>query len=194
MIGSILLLRKGFIPEAVLYLCVVQMQLVEFFIWRNLRCDAFNRVVSRVGMVINHLEPIVFWLAIAYVYGLPSWLNAWMFLFAAFSLMYTISVWKKTQCTTPSEQSAPHLYWQWNHEGPSFRLFYGFFLFSVVALSYFGLPQGHINAILALLSYFISMAIYGDKHTVGAMWCFAAAFGPWILLLLYRHVPSQRQC
>ena len=37
------------------------------------------------------------------------------------------------------------------------------------------------TAIIAV-SFALSLVLYRDKHAVGAMWCFAAALGPWILL------------
>ena len=59
------------------------------------------------------------------------------------------------------------------------------FLIIIIVLSYFGLEKGYINAIIAFIAYIASYIIYKDKKSVGAMWCFGAAFVPWLLYAIY---------
>jgi hypothetical protein len=184
MTGCFQLYSKGYIPEAIFFAWVIQMQLVEYFIWRNQSCDQHvNKFVSKIGILVNHTEPIVLWLAILYFSKrtLPSIIQMFMVFFVIVSLLYTYNVWNSTECTTVTQESAPHLHWKWN-EGSFSKEYYMIFLMSLALLSYYGLPNGHINATLSVLSFVISKIIYGEKHSVGAMWCFAAAFAPWFLL------------
>lgn len=187
MLGCVQLYTKGFIPEAIFFAWIIQMQLIEFFIWRNQPCnDDKNKIISKAGVIINHTEPIVLWLAILYFSKrtLPHSIQLFMVCFVIVTILYTYNVWNSTECTTVTQESAPHLHWKWN-DGSFNTEYYMLFLLSLVLLSYYGLPNGHINASLSIVSFVISKAIYGEKHSVGTMWCFAAAFGPWFLQMLY---------
>ena len=67
-----------------------------------------------------------------------------------------------------------------------------FFLATVVVLLLTGLPlaEGATLAVLSVGSLGISWALYGRRHAIGAVWCFAAALSPWLLLLLWRKRPG----
>ena len=182
-LGSFLLYKHGRIPEALFYAWVVQMQLVELLLWKSQDCSQTNVDVSKAGIIINHLEPVMLWLAIPRT--LPVHVQLLMGLYLAATAWYTRKVFTETQCTTVTPDSAPHLYWRWN-EGVNAGPYYGLFLATLVCLSVYGLPSGHLNAMVVLVSFALSYYIYRDKHTVGSMWCFAAAFAPWALLGLYQ--------
>jgi hypothetical protein len=190
-VSSYKLFELGYKPEAIFYAWVIQMQLVEYFLWSNQPCldpkiIENNKTVSKLGMLINHLEPIVLWLAILYYYpkNLSQNINLFMFIFVIASILYTINI--QNECTTVSEESTPHLHWRWNN-GSYASIYYVYFLLTLVILSLYGLPsgRGYINASIAAISFGISYYIYGDRKTVGAMWCFAAAFAPFLLQILY---------
>ena len=185
MIGSFLLFKKNYIPEAIFYAWVIQMQFIEFLLWKNQPCPSNkNLQVSKTGMIINHLEPIILWLAILYFSKrkLPLMINVLMLIFIISTILYSLNL--KMECTTVSEQSKPYLHWKWN-EGNFSAWYYVLFLVSLVVLSYYGLNKGYINSIIVLISFVVSLLIYQNKNVVGSMWCFFAAFGPWILLFLY---------
>ena len=185
MIGSFFLFKKNYIPEAIFYTWVIQMQFIEFLLWKNQPCPSNkNLQVSKTGMIINHLEPIILWLAILFFSRrkLPLMINVLMIIFITSTILYSVNL--KMECTTVSEQSKPYLHWKWN-EGNFSGWYYVLFLVSLVVLSYYGLNKGYINALIVLVSFIFSFLIYQNKNVVGAMWCFFAAFGPWILLFLY---------
>jgi hypothetical protein len=130
--------------------------------------------VTRAGIIINHLEPQALWAGII-MYSdraLPRPLHAWMLLFTALSLAYSMGV-ADVSCTTVTPESAPHLYWKWN-EGPYRYHYYIVFLFTLLLLSYHGLRCGGVQAVMIFLGYAISYVVYADTHSVGSMWCFAA--------------------
>lgn len=102
--------------------------------------------------------------------------------------LYTINIFTKedkNQCTTVTKESDPHLHWKWNSEQYNL-IVYIFFLIILILLSYYGLENGSINAFIILIGFLISIYIYGNKRSTGAMWCFMAAFAPWILYFLYK--------
>jgi hypothetical protein len=191
LIGSYQLYKYKFVPEAVFYAWVIQMQLIEYFLWKNQPCSGSNiepnKNISKIGIIVNHFEPIILWLAIIYYSKkkLPNWVHILMIVFCITSYYYTKQVIADNECTTVTKESEPHLYWKWNNQGPHYILYYTYFLIALIVLSLYGLQNGHINALLVITSYIFSMMIYRKTHTVGAMWCFAAAFGPFILLYLH---------
>ena len=50
--------------EAIFLAWVVHMQLVEYFLWNNQECNDVNKNTTKIGTIINHLEPIVLWISI----------------------------------------------------------------------------------------------------------------------------------
>ena len=52
-------------------------------------------------------------------------------------------------------------------------------------LSIFELENGYILAGVSCISFYMSNEIYKDTHSVGNMWCFVAAFFPWLLTAIY---------
>ena len=187
-IGSFQLYQQRFTPEALFYAWVVHMQLFEFFIWKNQPCNETNVTISKYGIIWNHLEPFVLWLGIIYYskLKLPNNIHLWMIVFAVWTYKYTKDVFK-SECTTITPISSPHLHWKWN-EGPYYDMFYSAFLATLIVLSYFGLQKGYINAIIVFVSFMISKHIYGETHSTGAMWCFLAAFAPVLYPILHQQL------
>jgi hypothetical protein len=165
------------------------MQLIEYIIWDNISCNDTNVLTSKIGTIINHMEPIILWVAILFLStkSLPQWVNIYMVLFIIISIFYTLDVFPN-ECTKVTEISSPYLYWKWNHYDISYisYIYYTLFLLSIVILSINGLEHGYHLAILVVLSYIISKLIYGKNKSTGSMWCFIAAFAPYIIPFVYQ--------
>ncbi|KAF6252720.1 hypothetical protein COO60DRAFT_1643851 [Scenedesmus sp. NREL 46B-D3] len=195
--GCAELYRQGRAAEAMFYAWVVHMQLIEFFLWRlQPQCSADpawalgqNALVSKAGLIINHLEPVVLWLAISYLpqgsRQLPGWMHAVMVGFVLATAEYSRRVLSEQESlvTTVTPESAPHLHWKWN-EGRGGGLYYAAFVAVLCALAHYGLAYGRQNTVIIAASFAASFAVYGKQHSVGAMWCFAASLAPWLLLAL----------
>ena len=192
LLGTALLYKQNYKPEALFYAWVIQMQLIEFYLWRNQPCkintQSFNNNVNitKFGIIVNHLEPIILWLAVIYLSKkkLPKEVNYYMIFFIIVSIVYTLNALKKIECTTVSEESKPHLHWKWNNQDFS-SYYYAIFLIALALVSYYGLEKGTFNSVIIIMSFFVSFLVYREKHTVGAMWCFMAAFAPWLILFIY---------
>ena len=48
------------------FLVVVHMQLIEYFLWTNNKCNMRNLNLSRIGAIILYIQPIILYLAILY--------------------------------------------------------------------------------------------------------------------------------
>jgi hypothetical protein len=186
MLGIIRLWNLNLKPEAIFYACVIQMQLIEFLLWKNNQCNEMNKTITKIGIIINHLEPFILWLAIYSFspYILPNWLNKYMMIFFAIAIFYTYYVFKNG-CTVVTKESAPHLQWDWNSENYN-NIFYFIFLLALILLSSYGLGKnGNTHAFIVFISFVISYLIYNKKHSTGAIWCFLAASVPWIIPYVY---------
>ena len=53
---------------ALFLLFVGQMQLFDYLFWVNLKCNKINKLVTKLAIIFNHLQPIVLFLLINY-YG-----------------------------------------------------------------------------------------------------------------------------
>jgi hypothetical protein len=190
-IGSARLYTMRYVPEAAFYFVVVLMQLVEFFLWRLQDCAdprvaRLNDMWTTIGTVVNHLEPVVLWTAVAWAScnRLPPWVHAYMVAFVACSIAYTMSSIGAARCTTVTDRSKPHLEWHWNsHVGHAW--YYAMFVMALVLVSVYGLDHGVRHAIVVCVSFASSFLVYQRSKSVGAMWCFFAAFIPWALPIVY---------
>lgn len=171
--------------EAIFFFYVLQMQLVEYFLWKHQPCDSVNKLVTKVGTLVNHGEPLVLWLAIS-VFSqrrLPRFVNAVMVIFLLETLYYNNTV-LGSNCTEVTPESKPHLHWLWN-EGPMSTLYYRSFVGVTTLLSTYGLEHGYTCATVNLCSYLVSYYVYNEWHAVGSMWCFSVAIDPYLLTILY---------
>ncbi len=186
MSGSIYLFNQNYIVESIFFIWVIQMQLIEFFLWNNQNCNSDNINVSKLGLVINHLEPIILWIAILLYSSktLPNYINLFMLVFIYFTINYTTYSIEKQNCTLVTEQTKPHLYWSWNNQKGSIE-YYQLFIVALNLLCFFGLENGITSAMIMNVGYTISYILYKDKNTVGAMWCYYAALAPWFLPKIY---------
>ena len=185
-IGCIILIRNKYMSEAAFFLVVIQMQLIEYFLWKNQTCNNININITKLGIGINHMEPVILWLAILIFSKkiLPKWVNAMMIVYILSAILYTIKI-NNNSCTTVTNESAPHLHWKWNNDTYG-TYFYLFFLVTLIILSITGITHGYHLAILITTSFIISFIIYGKFKSVGAMWCFMAAFVPIIIPYFYK--------
>jgi hypothetical protein len=175
MAGSIALLMNNYVPEAIIYGWVAQMQLIEYFLWKNQSCSYTNKEITKTGIFVNHMEPFILWMAVGFG-NLPLGVNTYMILFGIWT--YYINKRIKPECTLESKS---HLEWKWN-TGKGW--YYIGFVGALVLVSLYGLEnrRGQNNAFLIVLSFLLSWTIYGDAKLIGAMWCFAAALFPFLLL------------
>jgi len=186
--GTINLFSMNYVAEAFFYFIIIQMQLIEYVLWKNQTCNDVNKKTTKIGVIVNHFEPIALWIGISVLANkeLPSYVHGIMGIYVLASIYVTKTVLneqdpnKKIECTLKTPSSGGHLYWQWN-EQPYTYIFYVFFLLCISLLSINGLKNGTIHALILIGSFFGSLLIYRKTHSVGAMWCFFGAFAPWII-------------
>jgi len=187
-ISSVILALKGFPKEAIFYFFIIQMQLVEYFLWNDQTCNDFNKLITKFGIILNHLQPIILYLLIKYyndgrTFDLPKWLNILIIVYTIATIYYTKYV-MTNECSLISPESSPHIEWLWNNTEYG-NLYYGLFLVVLLSLTYHGLSNNILHTSLMLIGYIVSISLYSKKKSVGSVWCFYAAFAPLLLLFVY---------
>jgi hypothetical protein len=137
--------------------------------------------------VLNHLEPIVLWISILLfaTQKIPEFVNPIMIFFIIATIVYTGYV-INDNCTLVTPESSPHLYWSWNNDNKYSKLYYSFFIIVLNILAISSMEFGFHFASILTRGYVLSYAIYNNYKSVGSMWCFFAAFAPWIIPFIYK--------
>ena len=82
MIGSLLCISLGSNTDKMIgyfFAFVSLMQGVDYLLWTHQKCDDYNRIVSIIGMILNHLQPIVAALLVFY-YNSKNKYNKYIFM------------------------------------------------------------------------------------------------------------------
>jgi hypothetical protein len=189
-IGSLLCISLGKPVDKILgyfFIFVSLMQGIEYLLWNHQKCDNYNRFLSILGMVLNHLQPIVLGLLILYFNKNVSTKIMYiiMFLYLCAIIPYSIQFLnnKNLECTIKTTKNK-HLLWNWNSMFFS-NIIYPIFLLTLCLLIYFGLNRYKFIAILvALISFGTSYFFYYKEGVMGSLWCFYILFITYIYYIL----------
>jgi len=156
------------------------MQLIEYLLWMHPVCDEYNKNVSLIGMVLNHLQPVVLALltGLFYQQRLPV-LAALVAVYLVVIIPYSAQFTSDLRCSTRQcGATDPHIVWNWNTMKGD-RLAYMVFLGTFVGVGLAGMPlgAGGLFATGSVLTYGLSSLIY-DRKVMGSLWCFWTAFIP----------------
>lgn len=165
------------------------MQLWDALLWRHRgACTPANATLSKLAAANNHAEPLVYWLLAHWLLTPRSRGRAQLAggLIAAYALVFgalTLRFWRlpaEEQCTDVGRGGS--LTWRWNQAAPAGA--YALFILAALATTYAYMPAGVDHAVAATIvgTFGASYAQYAGEGAVGRMWCFYAAFLPWLAL------------
>ena len=191
--GSIVCISLGSIDDKIIGSFigfVASMQLIEYLLWNHQTCDEYNILLSRLGMALNHLQPIVLGFLILLFNTKLQHTNIVLFSMIIYSVSmipYSMEFLQdtKSQCTKKGDDSS-HLLWNWNRMKYSTYM-YGIFLVTMCILFYYGLTKINFSVFAidtAILTYVTTGLIYPSKY-IGTIWCFYTMFIP-ILYIAFR--------
>lgn len=191
-VASILLLKKknpSLKIAGTFFLTVSQMQLIEYLIWSNNKCDDYNIQISNIGSLIHHLEPVIYFIAIRYfnknlTKEQKKLLNILISVYLIGLGGYSYNAYP-LECTESTPEANYHLEWKWNHK-KHYVSFYILFVSILILFSLIGLerPYNYIVAFLLLGTYIYSLYKYKSNKAVGTIWCWLAVFIPLVLLVI----------
>ena len=161
--------KTPFFDNPLMYLfvfSVASMQLIEFFLWRNLNNKPNNYLLSNISLYVVIFQQIIL------IYMIPSLknrrivLSLYLLILLSFTIYYTF--YKELSYYTSVGKNG-HLSWGWmNHKGYDH-------IWNFMFLSFYIVPAFLINNSLLFLSLSFSMAVsiffYYKYKTFGSMWC-----------------------
>lgn len=149
------------------------MQLIEFFIWRNLNNKQINRILSLIGLGIIIIQPITLMLYDTYVIGnittliqnLLLYSIAWIS-FLSYKYLYNPITFNTTIGVNK------HLNWNWLKFPTSeiivcILIYFSYMVYSLLILK----NKDNIFRYFLFISVFISTILYYDTQEFGSMWC-----------------------
>ena len=161
---------------------IILMQLIEFFLWRNLHNPLYNKIFSTMGVLLLMFQPFMSLLtledpllrkSLLAVYSIPT----------AIYFIYTVLT--HNIHTTVSKKN--HLLWKWNNRKNSsvVLVFYTFFLcFPIFIRKY------HLFLLTILITLLFSLYYYSKDLTTGSMWCWIAnVISLYYALVLLIYIP-----
>jgi hypothetical protein len=178
MVGAALCISLGTVDGQIIgafFAFVALMQGVEYLLWNHQKCDMYNRIVSILGMILNHAQPVILGLLVLWlkpeIQFRTSIIGILVFYIACivpYSAQYLYD--PGLQCTMKNELN--HLYWNWNKMPGRMFIYNIVFLLSLASIFYLGFRNGALFAIIAFVTYFTSVFLFYRQKAIGALWCF----------------------
>lgn len=186
-LSSIFLYLRGYKIEGILYGFIVQMQLIEYLLWLNNSCNNINKIITKIGILLNHLQPIVLYLLIVYFnnkiknYYIHHIIIIIYIILTIIYLIYNNKLLENCTIGIPNKQEL-----KWSIHYGNQKKYYYIFLFTLISLTIIGFKKyNYLNAYLILLIYLISYIKYNKTKSVGTIWCLFAAYMPVLLNIIY---------
>ncbi len=138
-------------------------QLIEFFIWRNINNKFYNNIFSICATLLLIIQPIISIMLLSNI----KLRNLLLLCYVLLSIPYSIYKFNTQNIHTVISESG-HLRWKFLDTTPLVWIIWlFFFLFSFIyEKKYFGL-------IFGLITLFISFINYKNDHTMWSMWCWS---------------------
>lgn len=177
----------GFKPNImILYFWFIFMQLIEFFLWRNLQNNPFerdsnsrmewNHLISFIGFLVLAIHPFAFCLIITNPV-IQQWFLGIYILFLSLTLYI-----HETENVDYSASVAKngHLRWNWTKNYAITYYIYLIFFFILLIEKYY------ITFIIIFITYIYSVINYYYYGTFTSMWCWSANIvGVFIILHIF---------
>lgn len=181
-IGSLLLYKKDKVFGA-FFLFVSQMQLIDMLLWityENNNLD-MNVLISKIGVILNNLQPIVLWLGMK---NPPEFLSNSGYLYSLIALYFTRKQIVEMKPSVVTEVSAPHLNWDWIKDSDSTDNFYMYVYTLFMTIGVYANSKSITLSSIPYISGATSSIVYGHKNVTGSLWCFFTVAVPWAMVIL----------
>ena len=171
---------------AMFFSFVSLMQLVEYFLWSDLKCTGINQTTSKIGILLNHFQPVV--LLIISLFYLESNKSLDFNIIILINIIYSIYVIyvykrfldEKNFCVKPNKKG--HLDWTWKH---NFNYNFYHLLIFLNLYNYYNYSKLTMSIILSYVLFFISLTKFKDN--IGEFWCLMVTGIPFLFNLDFRN-------
>jgi hypothetical protein len=186
---SVLLLKNKKISLNIaggFFLLVIQMQMIDFLLWNNNKCNQNNINISTAGSIITYIQPIFLYILIMY-YNKELTQTKKNILSLLLGL-YIIGIYQllknkyPLECTIVTPNSKPYLDWSWIYDTKKNNKFNLLYLIVLGVLFYIGIPSPYnIYLFVLCIGSFVASYYISNGTKFGSIWCWFAAVGPLIL-------------
>lgn len=145
---------------------VVSMQLIEYYLWRNLKNPFINKILSKLASFLFILQPFFLILII------PVLSTRYMMLFIYSLFMLTYLFYKKMYSPINFHTSISkngHLLWEFVNLKGYESVFA--FLYLLIYISTVFIINNTLITLFLIPSFLISLFFYYRDNTFGTMWC-----------------------
>ena len=166
---------------------VGQMQIIDFLFWKNLDCSPLNTKITQLGIIFNHLQPVVL-IVLQNAFGLRiSKVSLFVVvLYSVFALFYSAENFINVKCTTLSPENKV-VFWQWNKEKYN-SIMYSLFLLSFLTSSanFESKKFGYMMMVIGISTLIMGNLKPKLNESPGRMWCYYTAITPILILVISR--------
>jgi hypothetical protein len=157
----------GFEPKLLfLYFWFIVMQLVEYFLWKNLYDDYWNRIFSILAFSILAIHPFAFTLIVSNPV-LRGWFMGLYIIYLGFLIYTHFSKMGEIDYSVSVAENG-HLSWNWV---TTYEVFYYLYIFFFIVLI---IEKEYIAFIVIFIAHFYSFFTYYQYHTFSSLWCWSA--------------------
>lgn len=168
-------------------LSIILMQLIEYFLWRNINNRLYNNIFSTLGVLLLVSQPIMSLNLIEdtikrdyliKVYTIP----------AVIYFIYNIN----THNINTTISKKKHLKWNWQNKDILFStLTVLYYLFFLTIPFYFN--KNYITLVFGCVTFLTSLYLYKKDGSFGSIWCyFANALTFFYAFLILIYLPSTK--
>lgn len=168
-------------------LSIILMQLIEYFLWRNINNKLYNNIFSTLGVLLLVSQPIMSLNLIEdpikrdyliKVYTIP----------AVIYFIYNIN----THNINTTISKKKHLKWNWQNKDILFStLTVLYYLFFLTIPFYFN--KNYITLVFGCVTFLTSLYLYKKDGSFGSIWCyFANALTFFYAFLILIYLPSTK--
>jgi hypothetical protein len=154
---------------------VAIMQLIEYFLWKNLNNMSMNILLSKIGSYVIFIQPFII-MSMIPILNIRYLL---MFIYTIFNIIYYNYklLYNPIHFYTTIGKNG-HLSWEWiNLKGYETIFYFIYLTLSIIALLSI---DNLVISLFIILLLFLSLYYYFNYNTFGTMWCWATNF-----ILLY---------
>lgn len=170
---------------ALFLLFVGQMQIFDYIFWTNPECNSMNKIGTKLAIIFNHLQPVVF-LYLQKMYGYTELaITLWMKrMYITIIIIYSIFALYQVECTGRSKKTNI-VAWDWNYL-PGYQFVYLLFVgFLIVLSTQFKTKFYRVISAIVIITTFITGYLKPVlNESAGRAWCYYAAFTPLIIFIL----------
>jgi hypothetical protein len=143
------------------FISFISMQLIEFFIWRNINNTFYNHIFSTMAALLIFIQPLI---SLMLLPNIPL-RNKLLVTYSVFFIPYFIYKFI-TNNMKSKKSNKGHLVWLFFDT--NMLLFFGWLFFFLFSFFYTGSVG---TLIFGIVLFFISSFNYYTDKTIGSMWC-----------------------